>query len=84
MIAVDPLDLSPPKNGDFEKEGWDRPIFALRHRGEILCGYLESNETHLVLQPHLHAGVPRLAFRRNRIHIVGRIIAVASPLWTRS
>jgi hypothetical protein len=84
VIAVDPLDLSPPKNGDFEKEGWDRPIFALRHRGEILCGYLESNETHFAIQPHPRAGDPRLLFRRNRVQVLGRVTAVASPLWTKS
>jgi hypothetical protein len=84
VIAVDPLDLSPPKNGDIEKEGWNRPIFALRHRGEILCGYLESNETHFAIQPHPRAGVPRLLFRRSRIQVLGRVTAVASPLWTKS
>jgi hypothetical protein len=83
VIEVDSLDVSPPKNGAVEKDGWARPIFALRHRGEILCGYLESNETHFAIQPHPYAGIPRVVFRRNRAQILGRVTAVASPLWRR-
>ena len=83
VISVNPMDSSPPENGAIEEDEWARAIFAVRHRGEILCGYLESNGTHFALQPHRDAGVPRLVFSRNHIQVLGRVIGVASPLGTR-
>lgn len=82
IMLVDPLDVSPPRNGAAENDEWARPIFALRHGGEIVCGYLECNDTHFAIQPHSHSGVPRLIFRRSRIQVLGRVSAVASPLRT--
>ena len=80
IVSIDGHDVNPPKNGILEHEGWNRPIYALRHRGETLCGYLESDETHLALQPHPLAGVPRFLFPRTGVQILGRVTAVASPL----
>jgi hypothetical protein len=80
IVDIDDQDVQPPKNGRNEQEGWNRPIYALRHRGGILFGYLESDETHLALQPHPLAGVPRILFSRAGVQILGRVTAIASPL----
>ena len=80
VVVVDDRDVSPPRNGSIEHEGWNRGIYVLRHQGEALCGYLESTETHVALQPHPLAGVPRLLLPRIRSQIIGRVIAVASPV----
>jgi hypothetical protein len=81
VVVVDDRDVSPPRNGAVEQDGWNRPIYVLRHQGEALCGYLESTETHFALQPHPLAGVPRLLLPRIRAQIIGRVIAVASPFY---
>ncbi len=81
VVVVDDQDVSPPRDGAMEHEGWNRPIYVLRHGGEAFCGYLELTETHLVLQPHPLAGVPRLLLPRIRAQIIGRVIAVASHFY---
>jgi len=80
FVMIDSRDIAPPRNGDIDQEPWNRKIYVLRQQGDILCGYLECNETHIALQPHPLAGVPRLIFRRNGAQILGRVIAVASRL----
>lgn len=80
IVHIDDQDVHPTKNGGNEQEGWDRPIYVLRHRGETLIGYLESDETHLALQPHPLAGIPRILFPRARVEILGRVTGIASPV----
>jgi transcriptional regulator with XRE-family HTH domain len=80
IVQFDDHDITPPKNGRADPQFWNRPIYVVRHQGEILCGYLEASATHVALQPHPLAGVPRMVFHQKQIQIMGRAIAVASPL----
>jgi hypothetical protein len=73
-------DISPPRNGSGERDVWNRPIYVVRFQGETLCGYLDGSDTHFALQPHPLAGLPRLRFPRSRAQILGRVVALASPL----
>lgn len=77
---IEEEDKSPPRNGPTGQDVWNRPIYAVRFQGEILWGYLEGSDTHLALQAHPSAGVPRLHSPRSRVQILGRVIAIASPL----
>jgi hypothetical protein len=80
VVMFNDQDTFPPSNGAIGPEGWNRPIYVLRHSGDALCGYLELNATHLALQSHPTSGIPRLIFPRGQVQILGRVIAVASPL----
>jgi hypothetical protein len=81
VVVLDDLRVSPPFYRENHKQNWDRPIFAMRHDGRTLCGYLETHGETFVLLPHFAAsGTPRVTFRRNRVQILGQIAAVASPL----
>ncbi len=80
VVFFDEQDISPPRNGNWEREGWNRPMYVLRHSGEASCGYLEASATHFALQPHPASGVPRLIFPHGQVQISGRVTAVASLL----
>jgi hypothetical protein len=80
VVLFDDRDISPPRNGSLERDGWNRPIYVLRYSGEASCGYLEASATHFALQPHPASGVPRLIFPHGQVQISGRVTAVASPL----
>ena len=80
VVVFNDRDTFPPSNGATGLEGWNRPIYVLRHDGDALCGYLELNATHVALQSHPASGIPRLIFPRGQVQILGRVIAVASPL----
>ena len=79
VVMFNDRDTFPPSNGATGLEGWNRPIYVLRHGGDALCGYLELNATHVALQSHPASGIPRLVFPRGQVQILGRVIAVASP-----
>jgi hypothetical protein len=81
VVILDEFDVSPPLHTESQKPHWDRAMYALRHEDRTFCGYLESHEANLVLLPHPAAsGTPRMIFRRNRIQILGKLVAVVSPL----
>jgi hypothetical protein len=80
VVLFNDRDIFPPSNGAIDPEGWNRPIYVLRHCGDALCGYLELNATHVALQSHPASGIPRLIFPRGQVQILGRVTAVASPL----
>jgi hypothetical protein len=80
FAAIEEEDMSPPRNGPTGRDVRNRPIYVVRFQSETLWGYLEGSDTHLALQAHPLAGVPRLRFPRSRVQILGRVIAVASPL----
>jgi hypothetical protein len=80
VVLFNDQDIFPPLNGAIGPEGWNRPIYVLRHSGDALYGYLELNATHLALQSHPASGTPRLIFPRGHVQILGRVTAVASPL----
>jgi len=81
MVVLDELKTSPPTLRKYVGHGWSRPIFALRHEGKTLCGYVETDGANLVLLPHPGAsGTPRMIFRKHQVHLLGQVAAVASPL----
>ena len=70
----------PDTQADRRVSGWDRPIYAIRHRQEVLCGYLDSDDRHIALIPHPRSLARRVSFLRHQVEMVGKVIAVASPL----
>jgi hypothetical protein len=81
LVVLDELKTSPPTEVQRTTQSWCRPIYALRHEGRTLCGYVETHGTNLVLLPHPSAhGTPRAVFRKQRVHVLGQVIAVASAL----
>lgn len=80
VALLDEQNAVPPKNGATDMNDWSRPIYAVRHRGDTLCGSVEIDETNLALQPHRLTAVPRLVLPRKQVDILGKVIAVASPV----
>jgi transcriptional regulator with XRE-family HTH domain len=80
IVLLDEQNTVPAQNGATDLNDWRNPIYAVRHRGDMLCGHVEMNKTHLALQPHRLTPVPRLVLPRNQVDVLGRVIAVASPV----
>ncbi len=81
IVVLDEHDTALPTRVDRNKQNWERPIYALRHEGRVICGYLEADGTYFVVVPHPSASTtPRLAFRRNQAQILGRVVGAATPL----
>jgi hypothetical protein len=81
VVVLDELKVSPPLHAVSHNQSWDRPIFAMRHEDRTFCGYLETHGTNLVLLPHpATLGTSRMIFRRNQVQVLGKVVAVASPL----
>jgi len=76
---LEELDTLPDLHRDKEKEGWNRPIYAIRHKGNILCGHLDEDEQHIVLIPHPLSHARRTALLRHQVAIIGQIKYIGSP-----
>ena len=59
---------------------WERPFFVIRYRQSLLCGYLDYDADHIVLIPHERTSARRISFLRHQIELIGKCIAIASPL----
>jgi hypothetical protein len=68
----------PELGGERDKEGWERPIYAIRHKGEIVCGYLDRDDQHVVLVPHPRSHGRRISLLRHQVQMVGQIKAIGS------
>ena len=80
FAVLEERDISPPRNGSGGRDLWSRPVYVVGFQDKTIFGYLEGSDSHLALEAHPLAGIPRLRFHRNRVQILGRVIAVASPL----
>ena len=80
FALIDELGDLPDTGADRDKDEWGRPIYALQHKQDILCGYLDRDEEHFTLIPHPRSRARRISFLRRQVEIIGRLIAVASPL----
>ena len=76
---LEELDNMPDLRGDREKQGWERPIYVIRHKGNMLCGHLDQDEQHVVLIPHPRSHARRIALLRHQVEIVGQIKGIGSP-----
>lgn len=77
---VEEVNGIPELRADREKSEWDRPIYVIRHKQNILCGYLDYDGEYIALVPHPRTSARRLSFLRHQVDIVGKLIGVASPL----
>jgi len=80
FALIDELRDLPDISADRDKDEWDRTIYALQHKQDILCGYLDRDDEHFTLIPHPRSPARRISFLRRQVEIIGRFIAVASPL----
>jgi hypothetical protein len=81
VAVLDESKVLPPSREENHHQNWDRPIFALRYQGRILCGYLEAHDADFVLLPHPSAsGTPRMTLHKRQVQILGQVTAVVSPL----
>jgi transcriptional regulator with XRE-family HTH domain len=80
VALLEELEHFPISHGDSKKQSWDRPIYAIRHNSDVLCGYVESDGNRLTLIPHPRSSARRISFFHHQITVAGRFAAVASPL----
>jgi hypothetical protein len=78
IASLEELDRIPDMQSDLAQRNWDRPIYAIRHGQNILCGYLASDGEHVALVPHPRSSARRLSFLRNQVTVVGRFTGLAS------
>ena len=83
VVAISDVERALPRNGVFEEEAWNRPLFVFRHEAETQYGYLEAGSMHVALQPHPSAEKPRRLLNRKQIEVLGKITGIASPLNSR-
>jgi hypothetical protein len=81
LVLLDESAKQPNTQNHRELQDWERPMYALQHNTDILCGYLDNDGTHISLVPHPEAGsLPRVSFLKHQVQLLGRVIGVASPL----
>jgi hypothetical protein len=78
IALLEDVDRIPDTQSDPEQRNWDRPIYAIRHGQNIICGYLASDGQHVALVPHPRSSARRLSFLRNQVAVVGRFAGLAS------
>lgn len=67
---------------DVEEIGWNRSLYAIRHREEIICGHLSIEGQRISLIPHPRSSSHRRFFLRQQVVVLGRFVGLASPLPT--
>jgi hypothetical protein len=80
VALLEELDRLPDTREDSVKDEWERPIYAVRHGPDILCGYLENDGTHIALVPHPLSISRRKTFLRHQVSVLGRFAFVAVPV----
>jgi hypothetical protein len=75
---LEEMDSIPELRGEKNKDSWERPIYAIRHKGEIICGHLDQDDQHVVLMPHPHSRGRRISLLRHQVQMVGRVKAICS------
>jgi hypothetical protein len=80
IALLEEMDEIPKMQNDPAQTGWDRPLYAIRHKQNTFCGYLVSDGQHVSLVPHPRSSGRRHSFLRNQVTIVGRLVGLASPL----
>jgi hypothetical protein len=79
LVLLDESAKQPNTQDHRELRDWERPVYALQHNTDILCGYLDNDGTHIALVPHPEAGsVPRISFLKHQVQLLGMVIGVAS------
>ena len=79
LVLLDESEKQPNAQNHHELRDWERPVYALQHNTDILCGYLDHDGTHIALVPHPEAGsVPRMSFLKHQVQLLGTVIGVAS------
>jgi transcriptional regulator with XRE-family HTH domain len=79
VALLEELEHLPISAGDNKKQDWDRPMYAIRHNRDVLCGYIENDGKRLTLIPHPRSSARRISFLHHQITVAGRFAAVASP-----
>lgn len=81
VVLLDESVKLPYTQNHRQLQDWQRPIYALQHNTQILCGYLDNDGTHVSLVPHPQASSsPRISFLKHQVQLLGEVIGVASPL----
>jgi hypothetical protein len=79
VALLEELEHLPISQGDNKKQDWDRPIYAIRHNRDVLCGYVENDGKRLTLIPHPGSSARRISFIHHQITVAGRFAAIVSP-----
>ena len=79
VALLEELEHLPISQGDNKKQDWDRPIYAIRHNRDVLCGYVENDGKRLTLIPHPGSSARRISFLHHQITVAGRFAAIVSP-----
>lgn len=78
IALLEEMDRIPDTRQERKKLGWDRPIYAIRRDGEILCGHLDNDGQHVALIPHARSSGRRIAFLHHQVKMVERFVGLAS------
>jgi hypothetical protein len=80
VALLEELEHLPLSQGDNKKHDWDRPMYAIRHNQDVLCGYVENDGKRFTLVPHPQSSARRISFLHHQTTVVGRFVAIVSPL----
>src|SRR5260370_37368526 len=80
VALLEEIDGFPDTYEDSVKDEWERPIYAVRHGQDILCGYLENDGIHIALVPHPLSIGRRKTFLRHQVSVLGRFAFAAVPV----
>src|SRR5260370_30115195 len=80
VALLEEIDGLPDTHEDSVKDEWERPIYAMRHGQDILCGYIENHGHHIALVPHPLSISRRKTFLRHQVSVLGRFTFVAGPV----
>lgn len=84
VALLDEMDDFPPVGSNWGEPEWKRPIYAIRYKTYLICGYLHNDGDHITLLPHVRSHARRLTFLRHQVQMVGKWVGVAAPLCTES
>src|SRR5260370_39672052 len=77
VALLEEIDGFPDTYEDSVKDEWERPIYAVRHGQDILCGYLENVGIQIALVPHPLGIGRRKTCRRHHACELGRFASAA-------
>jgi hypothetical protein len=80
IALIEEMSEFPAAHADWSAHEWERPIYAIRYKDQILCGHLYNDGEHITLLPHTRSHARRLSFFRHQVEMVGRWMGVAAPL----
>lgn len=80
LMLLEKIQGTPDPSREVRKNGWNRPIYALRRGAEIFCGHLEREGNRYALFSNAQERASPIQFRHDELPHLNRVFGVAVPI----